>query len=108
MTRSRILGGCLALAVALSGLVGWEARAQMTVRDDAIGYALENLVSGTSTTIRLGETSVSVTPLRTWKSVSGHWCRRYELVIGEPGDAPERSEETRCRQEGVWRPVPDE
>lgn len=80
----------------------------MTVRDDAIGYALENLVSGTSATLRLGGTEVSVTPQRTWKSVSGHWCRRYELVVSEPGAGLERDEGTRCRQDGVWRPVSED
>jgi len=107
MTRLRLIC-CLALALGLSGLLAPEARAQMTVRDDAIGYALENLVSGTSATLRLGETEVSVTALRTWKSVSGHWCRRFELVITEPGNAPDRSEATRCRQDGSWKRLPEE
>lgn len=107
MTRLHLIC-CLAVGLGLSGLLAPEARAQMTVRDDAIGYALENLVSGTSATLRLGETEVSVTPLRTWKSVSGHWCRRYELVVSEPGAGPELNEATRCREDGIWRPVPED
>ena len=105
MTRLRIMGG-LALALGLFGIAAAAAPAQMTVRDDAIGYALENLVSGTTTTVRFGQTAVSVTPLRTWKSVSGHWCRRYELYVSAPGNTPRRSEATRCRQDNVWKLLP--
>lgn len=108
MTRLRLLCGCLALGLGLSGPFARDADAQMTVGDDAIGYALENLVSGTSATLRFGDTEVSVTPLRTWKSVSGHWCRRYEQVIAEPGATPERDQATRCRQDGVWKLVREE
>lgn len=104
MTRLRHIA-CLALGLGLAGLTAAEATGQMTVRDDAIGYALENLVSGTPATLSLGETEVTVTALRTWKSVSNHWCRRYELVVAEPGGAPTREEATRCRQDGIWKPV---
>lgn len=104
MTRLRHIGACLALCAALAP---WAARAQTDV-EDTVQYTLENLVSGTAVTVGLGGTEVAVTPIRTWKSVSGHWCRRYELVIAEPGNAPERSEATRCRQDGVWKPLPEE
>lgn len=107
MTRLRHIA-CLALGLGLAGLTATEASAQMTVRDDAIGYALENLVSGTPATLSLGEAEVTVTPLRTWKSVSGHWCRRYELAVAEPGAEPARDQATRCRQDGIWKPVAEE
>ena len=93
------LGLCLVLCAAL---LPWTARAEIDV-EDTVQYALENLVSGTAATVGLGGTEVAVTPVRTWKSVSGHWCRRYALVITEPGGMPERSEATRCRQDGIWK-----
>jgi len=102
MTRLRRIALGLALCAALAP---WSARAETDV-EGTVQYALENLVSGTAATVGLGGTEVAVTPIRTWKSVSGHWCRRFELVITEPGNAPDRSEATRCRQDGVWKPLP--
>jgi hypothetical protein len=93
---------CAALALVAATLPVLEGRAQPAGQDSAIGYALENLVSGTSATVHVGDTAYAVTPLRTWKSVSGHWCRRYEMTVTEPGNTPSRSEATRCRQDGVW------
>lgn len=104
MRRRRQILGCLAVLAAL--LPAWGARAGMSAEDSAVGYALEHFVSGGSATLRVGDTAYSVTPLRTWKSVSGHWCRRYRLVLIGPGAAPRRSEATRCRQGGVWRKLP--
>jgi hypothetical protein len=74
--------------------------------DGAIQYALENLVSGTGTSTTIRGTEVSVKPLRTWKSVSGHYCRRFELRIAPPGAAPSTGQHTSCRVGGVWRPSP--
>ena len=106
MIRLRHICACLALI--LAGLSAWEGRAQPAGEDGVIGYALENLVSGTSATVHVGETAYAVTPIRTWKSVSGHWCRRYEMTVTEPGNAPQRSEATRCREDGLWLEAPAE
>ena len=103
MSRLRIIAACLALSMA--GGVAWDAAAQ-TTRESAVQFALENVVSGTPVPSRVGTTDIVVKPLRTWKSVSGHWCRRYELYVTAPGHAPERSEATRCRQDGLWKRLP--
>ena len=103
MSRLRIMAACLALAAA--GVVAGSADAQ-TTRESAVQFALENVVSGTPVPARVGTADIVVKPLRTWKSVSGHWCRRYELYVTAPGNTPQRSEETRCREDGVWKLLP--
>ena len=45
--------------------------------DRAVRRALETLVSGQSIAWRHGRDRGSVTPLRTYRSRSGHWCREY-------------------------------
>ena len=88
-----------ALLVAASVFAA-EARAEATIEgtiEATVEYALEHLVSGNPTTTQVEGTKVSVTPLRTWKSVSGHWCRRYELIVSKPGTAADEKEGTRCR-----------
>ena len=104
MTRLRHRAASLALVAAI--LLGWDGRAQPAGEDSVIGYALENLGSGTSATVHVGEAAYAITPLRTWKSVTGHWCRRYEMTVTQPGAAPARSEATRCRQDGLWLEPP--
>ncbi|MFQ5566971.1 MAG: hypothetical protein ACE5EU_11480, partial [Paracoccaceae bacterium] len=47
--------------------------------EETVQYALEHLTSGISTASMVKGTEVTVTPIRTWKSVSGHYCRRYEI-----------------------------
>ena len=74
--------------------------------EETVQYALENLTSGTSTAALIDGTEVTVMPTRTWKSVSGHYCRRYEITITEPGADPDHGEWTRCRDgDGVWQMV---
>ena len=60
--------------------------------EETVQYALENLTSGISTASMIEGTEVTVTPTRTWKSVSGHYCRRYEITVTEPGADPDRDE----------------
>jgi surface antigen len=77
--------------------------------DEPIQYALESLTSGISTTARIRGTEVIVIPIRTWKSVSGHYCRRYEIKITEPGSQPLENERTRCRETtGIWKPIAED
>ena len=103
MSRRRIMAAGLALS--LAGVVAWSAAAQ-TTRESAVQFALENVVSGTPVPARVGTADIVVKPIRTWKSVSGHWCRRYEVYVTAPGNTPRRSEATRCRQDGVWKLLP--
>lgn len=105
MTSLRNLAACLALCAA--SLLPLDAGAEAAV-EKTVQYALENLVSGTASNVSDRGTEIAVTPLRTWKSVSGHWCRRYELIVTQPGADPERNKATRCRQDGVWKRLPEE
>ena len=74
--------------------------------EEAVQYALENLTSGISTVSLIEGTEVTVMPTRTWKSVTGHYCRRYEITVTEPGSDPDRREWTRCRDsDGIWRKI---
>ena len=95
------------LALSLAGLLALEAEAQ-TAREETVQFALENVLSGTPVSARDGAADIVVRPIRTWKSVSGHWCRRFELFVNEAGGAGQRTEATRCRQDGVWKRLPEE
>ena len=80
-----------------------------TPYEEPIQYALENLTSGVSTTSQVRGTDVVVKPIRTWKSVSGHYCRRYEISIGAPGAFVFSGERTRCREkDGGWKAVAED
>jgi len=81
------------------------ATAQESIRyESEVQYALEKLVSGTSATAVTGGVRFTVTPLRTWKSVSGHYCREYRLTIKKPGAASVPSDGIRCRDpNGGWK-----
>jgi hypothetical protein len=80
-----------------------------TPYEEPIQYALENLTSGVSTSSQVRGTEVIVKPIRTWKSVSGHYCRRYEISIAEPGAPVFSGERTRCRERtGVWKAVAED
>lgn len=103
MSLGRLLAvwaGTLALAVSAS------AATVETPYEEPIQYALENLTSGISTSATVRGTEVVIKPIRTWKSVSGHYCRRYEISIAEPGAPVFSDERTRCREKtGVWKAV---
>ena len=74
--------------------------------EDTVQYALEKLTSGIPAAAVIEGTEVVVVPIRTWKSVSGHYCRQYELTVTQPGGEPNRSESTRCRDsDGIWKKV---
>jgi len=74
--------------------------------EEPIQYALENLTSGIGTKSVVMGVEVEITPIRTWKSVSGHYCRRYAITITSPGTPPDAAERTRCRETtGTWLPV---
>jgi surface antigen len=98
------------LIAALAGTLAMAATASAatveTPYEEPIQYALENLTSGISTTATVRGIDVSIKPVRTWKSVSGHYCRRYEITIAEPGAPVFEGEGTRCREKsGGWKAV---
>jgi surface antigen len=74
--------------------------------EESIQYALESLTSGISSNSLIGDVAVSVTPIRTWKSVSGHYCREFEIVVAKPDAGANREAGVRCRDgDGRWKPV---
>lgn len=103
MRQLRIITACLALIAAVGFAPGAKAEARF---ESAIQYALEKLVSGIHTESLFGGTEVAVTPIRTWKSVSGHYCREYDITVTQNGSAAESDRQTRCRDEGYWKLVP--
>ncbi len=106
MSSARLITALVAFAVA--GPVAVSAASPDEV-ERAVQYALEKLPSGILTKGTDGGTRIEVSPLRTWKSVSGHYCRQYALTVTEPGSAPERSQATRCRDnDGIWKRVKSE
>ena len=45
----------------------------------------------------------SVTPIRTWRSTSGHWCREFEQRVQLADGREHRTIAVRCRSEdGRW------
>lgn len=74
--------------------------------EKVVQYALENVVSGTPVTEIVRGVEVSVRPLKTWKSVSGFYCRRYEISVRAPGAEERHAEQTRCRdRDAIWKLV---
>ena len=93
------------VALWISGTFAMAARAE-TPYEAAVQYALEHLTSGISAASMFQGTEVTIMPVRTWKSVSGHYCRRYEITVREPASEPNRAEGTRCREsDGNWKKV---
>lgn len=81
------------------------------VIESAIQTALERLQSGVMLTEQSsdGITDIGARPLRTWKSVSGHYCREYEVRVTDKGTRiPTITTGSRCRgADGIWREVED-
>ncbi len=103
-------GRLIAILVTLwvSSTFAFAARAE-TPYEAAVQYALEHLTSGVATASMFNGIEVAVIPMRTWKSVSGHYCRRYEITITKPASAPDRTESTGCRDgNGIWKKVKED
>jgi len=75
-----------------------------TSYEAAVQYSLEYLSSGVSTAFLVNGNDVIVVPMRTWKSVSGHYCRQYAITVTNPASGPDRTGSIRCRVgDGVWK-----
>ena len=84
----------------LYGRAGLETKAQA---EDAVQSALEKTLSGRQTEWRSSNGDFGfVTPLETWKSTSGHWCRKYVETVSITGATRDR-EAVACRVNGRWR-----
>jgi len=79
----------------------------LVIARDTVQSALERRAAGESEVWRVsGIAAGSVTPLRTWKSKSGHWCREYEELIELADGQTQRNIATRCRTpDGHWLEV---
>lgn len=85
-------------------LLRFEARSELerAVIAETINRALETQVSGASLVWESGESGGQVTPLRTFRSRSGHWCREYTRTSRFNGD-PVAVLALACRtDEGRW------
>ena len=94
-----------ALMIFFVSVISASASLAETPLEGTVKNALETLPSGVSATVVFGDTEVIVKPLRTWKSISGHYCRRYQVIVTKPSSARAHSEPTRCRDSGVWKLV---
>ena len=85
-------------------LLRFEARSELerSVLAETINRALETQVSGESLDWRSGGSMGRVTPLRTYRSRSGHWCREYSRTTRFNGE-PIAVRALACRNEaGQW------
>lgn len=74
---------------------------------DAVQFALETLPSDTTQRWQVGDNTQSgyVTPLRTFRIETGHYCREYLETVSLNGEVRSRIE-TACRtQDGRWLTV---
>jgi surface antigen len=107
-------GGALGIAsgVLLGGLVGGVAGSYLDDQDKRTAaltaqQALESKPAGSTSTWRNPDTgnSGSVTPIRTYQSSTGQYCREYEQTV-TIGGKPQKSYGTACRQpDGSWQLV---
>jgi len=75
-----------------------------------VQFGLETLRSGArlSQPVDDGKTTLELRVLRTWKSKSGHYCRRYELRWRSEFAKTDRLGGVRCRDVGGgWKAVED-
>jgi len=103
MRAGRLFTALIGLWIPCTSALAAEAPASF---EASIQYALERLTSGVSANSQIGDTAVTVKPIRTWKSVSGHYCRQYEITIAQPNSTPNQDEGIRCRDgDGKWKQV---
>lgn len=118
-SRSRWLGAALPIAaslliVAMGGFWLESRIAQQTAErhreiawlvDTAVQNALETAVSGSEVSFGGPDspTDIRVTPIRTYRSTSNHWCREFEERVTIGGRIEFRTA-VACRDtDGTWR-----
>jgi surface antigen len=100
----------IAAGVLLGGLVGGATGSYLDDQDKrtaaaAAQQALNDKPSGTTTTWKNPDSgnSGSVTPIRTYQTQTGQYCREYEQTV-TIGGKPQKSYGTACRQpDGSWQ-----
>ena len=70
--------------------------------EDALQTALEKNISGRQVSWETTGGFGFLTPVETWKSTSGHWCRRFNETISVNGSTRDRTA-VACRVNGRWR-----
>lgn len=77
----------------------------LQVARDAVQTALEKRTRGQSQHWSMpGVARGSVTPRRTWRSASGHWCREFEEMVQLADGRRQTTVGIRCRTtDGRWR-----
>ena len=79
--------------------------ADRNAMDLAVHRALEQEVSGTEVGWENPDSGSygTVTPVRTYRSDAGKWCREYTLVVNRGGGGSETRRAVACREpEGAW------
>jgi surface antigen len=102
----------IAAGVLLGGLVGGATGSLLDDQDKRAAAAttqkaLNDQPSGTSTSWRNPDSgnSGSVTPVRTYQTATGQYCREFEQTV-TIGGKPQKSYGTACRQpDGSWQIV---
>lgn len=88
----------------LGDFYGGASAATRTAAEEALQDALEQQLSGDRLRWRTTDGgSGQLTPLETWKSTSGHWCRRFAETISVSGQAARDRSAVACRVDGRWR-----
>ena len=102
----------IAAGVLLGGLLGGATGSVLDSQDrqtaaQTTQQALENKPSGATTAWKNPDSgnSGTVTPVRTYQSASGQYCREFEQTV-TIGGKPQKSYGTACRQpDGSWQIV---
>lgn len=82
------------------------ARSEQALLASVLQEGLERRLSGEAHEVAANDFdfSASLTPVKTYKSVSGHWCREFEEIIRRGGEDLRRRG-VACRLDGGWRRV---
>lgn len=82
-------------------------RAEVLARN-TVQEALEKASSRTSLTWSYVEdgSKGAITPLRTYRTTAGYYCREYLEIVETSTDGATRRQRTACRDDdGLWKPI---
>lgn len=109
----RKLAGMVSLSAALatpagatgSNLFNFLDAPTLILARDTVQTTLEGRETGETAIWSVGGVaSGAVTPLRTYRSESGHWCREFEEIVTLADGRTQRSVSVRCRSgDGTWK-----
>jgi hypothetical protein len=88
-------------------IAAYEARwkAGQRALEAALQDTLETKASGTEVSFASGDADIhgSISPTRTYRSRTGHWCREFSEIV-ESGDVREHRRGLACREDsGGWQ-----